>query len=74
MTLRTDRGEGEYTSREFNDFYDENGIKRLLTAPYTPQQNRVVERRNQTLVEMTRSTVKAMKVPNCLWGEAVLHS
>lgn len=72
-TLRTDRG-GEFTSREFNDFCNENGIKRHLTAPYTPQQNGVVERRNRILMEMTRSILKAMKVPNYLWGEAVRHS
>lgn len=34
MTLRTDRG-GEFTSQEFQDFCDKNGIKRHLTAPYT---------------------------------------
>ena len=72
-TLRTDRG-GEFTSLEFKDFCDNNGIKRHLTAPYTPQQNGVVERRNRTLMEMTRSILKAMKVPNYLWGEAVRHS
>ena len=34
--LRTDRG-GEFTSQEFNQFCKENGIKRQLTAAYTPQ-------------------------------------
>ncbi|CAA7021061.1 unnamed protein product [Microthlaspi erraticum] len=73
LTLKTDRG-GEFTSREFQEFCEESGIKRHLTAPYTPQQNGVVERRNQTLMEMTRSILKAMKVPNYLWGEAVRHA
>ena len=72
-TFRTDRG-GEFTSTEFNTFCDENGIIRHLTAPYTPQQNGVVERRNRTLMEMTRSLLKAMKIPNDMWGEAVRHS
>lgn len=45
-TLRTDRG-GEFTSHEFNSYCEEEGITRHLTAPYTPQQNGVVERRNQ---------------------------
>ena len=70
MTLRTDRG-GEFTSKEFNDFCDTSGIKRHLTLPYTPQQNGVVERRNRTLMEMTRSMLKAMKVPNMRWGEVI---
>lgn len=39
-----------------------------------PQQNGVVEIINITLIEMTRSLIKAMKVPNQLWDEAVRHS
>jgi len=72
-TFRTDRG-GEFVSQEFQAFCDASGIKRHLTAPYSPQQNGVVERRNRTLMEMTRSILKHMSVPNYLWGEAVRHS
>ena len=72
-TLRTDRG-GEFTSKEFHEFCNKSGIKRHLTAPYTPQQNGVVERRNRTLMEMTRSMLKATNVPNYMWGEAVRHA
>ncbi|XP_024004089.1 uncharacterized protein LOC112081558 [Eutrema salsugineum] len=61
LTLRTNRG-GELTSREFYEFCESKGIKRHLTAPYTSQQNGVVERRNRTLMEMTRSSLKAMNV------------
>ncbi|XP_010430806.1 PREDICTED: uncharacterized protein LOC104715053 [Camelina sativa] len=46
----------------------------LLTDPYSPQQNGVVERRNRTLLGMTRSILKHMELPNFLWGEAVRHS
>lgn len=72
-TLRTDRG-GEFTSTSFQEFCNNNGIRRHLTAPYTPQQNGVVERRNRTLMEMTRSMLKAKGVPNYMWGEAVRHA
>ncbi|KAJ0941493.1 putative RNA-directed DNA polymerase [Helianthus annuus] len=72
-TLRTDRG-GEFTSRAFNLFCEEHGINRQLTAPYTPQQNGVVERRNRTVLEATRSLLKTMKVPDTFWGEAVRHA
>lgn len=72
-TFRTDRG-GEFVSQEFNSFCDNSGIKRHLTAPYMPQQNGVVERRNRTLLEMTRSMLKHMKLPNFLWGEAIRHA
>ena len=73
VTFRTDRG-GEFTSRDFQDYCSNNGIRRHLTAPYTPKQNGVVEKRNRTLMEMTRSMLKAMKVPNYMWGEAVRHA
>lgn len=73
QVFRTDRG-GEFVSHEFNSFCEETGIKRHLTAPYTPQQNGVVERRNRTMMEMTRSIMKHMHMPNYLWGEAIRHS
>lgn len=72
-TLRTDRG-GEFHSHEFKIFCAKHGINRHLTAPYSPQQNGVVERRNRTLMEMTRSMLKHMKMPNSMWGEAVRHA
>ena len=34
--LRSDRG-GEFTSREFNEFYEKHGIKRQLSVTITPQ-------------------------------------
>ncbi|KAL8155748.1 hypothetical protein AgCh_000959 [Apium graveolens] len=71
-TLRTDRG-GEFCSQEFSRFYDENGINRNFTAPYYPQHNRVVERRNCTMVSMARSLLKQMNFPLTLWPEAVRH-
>ena len=68
--LRTDRG-GEFTSNLFTVFCNQNGIKHYTTTPYSPQQNGVVERRNQSVVEMSRCLLKAMKVPMIFWGEAV---
>lgn len=50
-SLRTDRG-GEFTSNEFNEFCEANGIKRFLTVPRSPQQNGVVERKNRSILNM----------------------
>jgi len=61
--VRTDRG-GEFNSTIFTVFCNQAGIKH-------PQQNGVVERRNQTVVEMARCMLKSMKVPPEFWGEAV---
>ena len=68
--FRTDRG-GEFNSGPFISFCDESGIKHNTTTPYSPQQNGVVERRNQTVVEMARCLLKSMQVPAKFWGEAV---
>nr|GEZ82661.1 zinc finger, CCHC-type [Tanacetum cinerariifolium] len=71
--LRTDRA-SEFTSNEFTKYCKENGIARQLTAPYSPQQNGVVERRNRTVLSTTRSMMKAMKLPLTFWAEAVRHA
>ncbi|KAG6480984.1 hypothetical protein ZIOFF_057575 [Zingiber officinale] len=60
-TLRTDRS-GEFLSTKFIRFCENEGIERHLTAPYTPQQNGVVERRNHTVMAMTRSLLKGRKL------------
>jgi hypothetical protein len=69
-TLRTDRG-GEFTVKDFGEYCAGQGIQRHLTAPYTPQQNGVVERRNQTVLGMARCMLKSKGVPGRFWGEAV---
>ncbi|PNY07765.1 putative copia-type polyprotein [Trifolium pratense] len=68
--LRTDRG-GEYTSSEFVNLCESNGIKRQLTAAYTPHQNGVSERRNITIMNMVRSMLTNKNVPKTFWPEAV---
>jgi len=68
--LRTDRG-GEFAASDFVNYCAQLGIRRQLTAPYTPQQNGIVERRNQTVVGTARSMMKAKSLPGVFWGEAV---
>ncbi|CAA7409651.1 unnamed protein product [Spirodela intermedia] len=68
--LRTDRG-GEFTSHEFVEYCVGEGIHRQHTAPYSPQQNGIVERRNGTVVATARSMLKAKGLPGWFWGEAV---
>lgn len=43
--VRSDRG-GEFFAGAFREVCEKAGISRQFTAPYTPQQNGVVERRN----------------------------
>ena len=66
-TLRSDRG-GEYLDTEFKDHLLEHGILSQLTAPGTPQQNGVAERRNRTLLDMVRSMMSYSLLPIPFWG------
>ena len=68
--LRTDNG-GEYTSRLFSEFCSHKGITREMPPPYTPQRNGVAERRNRSILDITRSLLLDKGLPRHLWGEAV---
>lgn len=68
--VRSDRG-GEYTSIVFMKYCEEQGIRRFLTAPYSPQQNGVAERKNRTVLDMIRSMLKSKNMSKEFWAEAV---
>ena len=65
--LRSDRG-GEYFNRRFDAFCEEEGIIHERTAPYTPQQNGLAERKNRTLVEMANCMLNQSGLPRNMWG------
>lgn len=69
--LRSDRG-GEYLGDNVKSFLKSMGTQQQFTAPYTPQQNGVAERRNRYLVEMVRCMIADANLSCKLWGEAVL--
>ena len=68
--LRTDNG-GEYTSKEFETYLKQNGIRHERTVPKTPEQNGVAERMNRTIVETARCMLAEAKLPRKFWAEAV---
>ena len=67
--LRSDNG-GEYTSKDFDEYCRQEGIKRQLTVPYTPQQNGVAERKNRAVVGAVRAMLHDQSIPFFLWVEA----
>lgn len=69
QSLRSDNGK-EYTSEAFNRYCAEAGIHHQLTAPYTPQQNGVSERRNRFILEMARCMLHEKNLPKQFWAEA----
>ena len=59
--IRSDNGT-EFRNAGLDDYLDELGITHELSAPYTPQQNGVVERKNRTLVEMARTMLDTKRL------------
>jgi transposase InsO family protein len=68
--LRYDNG-GEFTSKEFMDYYSRHGIKRKFFIAKTLQQNGVVERKNGTVQEMARTMLMDSKLTDIFWTHAV---
>jgi transposase InsO family protein len=53
------------------EYFEEEGVKHEFSAPYTPQQNGVVERKNRTLINMVRTMLGEFKIPERFWSEAM---
>ncbi|GKE12898.1 integrase, catalytic region, zinc finger, CCHC-type containing protein [Tanacetum coccineum] len=68
--IRTDNGT-EFVNKVLTEYYERVRIFHQKTVSRTPQQNRVVERRNRTLVEAARTMLIFSKAPMFLWAEAV---
>ncbi|GJW42344.1 putative ribonuclease H-like domain-containing protein [Tanacetum coccineum] len=59
------------TKTEMNQFCEMKGIKREFSVARTPQQNKVPERKNRTLIEAARTMLAGSKLPTTIWAEAV---
>nr|KAJ0188771.1 hypothetical protein LSAT_V11C900489000 [Lactuca sativa] len=68
--LRSDHGT-EFRNSTLEEFCDHKGIGRNFSAPRTPQQNGVAERRNRTLIEAGRTLMIHAGLPMSFWAEAV---
>jgi hypothetical protein len=66
--FRSDRG-GEFYHPSY---FESTGIVHQVTAPYTPQQNGIAERKNRTLVEMVNAMLSYSGLSKGYWGEAML--
>ncbi|GKD18538.1 putative ribonuclease H-like domain-containing protein, partial [Tanacetum coccineum] len=54
-----------------NQFCRMKGIKREFSVARIPQQNRVVERKNRTLIEAARTMLEDSLLPTTFWAEVV---
>ncbi|CAN1318227.1 Retrovirus-related Pol polyprotein from transposon TNT 1-94 [Linum perenne] len=68
--IQSDHG-GEFDSTEFHNFCSSLGIKHEFSAPRTPQQNGVVERKNRAILDLARTMLADFNTPTRFWAEAV---
>ncbi|KAJ9566556.1 hypothetical protein OSB04_002522 [Centaurea solstitialis] len=68
--LRSDNGT-EFKNAVVEEYLASVGITHNFSAPRTPQQNGVVERKNRTLVEATRTMLNASRLPLAFWAKVV---
>nr|GEU34598.1 hypothetical protein [Tanacetum cinerariifolium] len=61
----------KFKNYEMNQFCGIKGIKREFGNARTPQQNGVIERKNRTLIEATRTMLADSPLPIPFWAEAV---
>ncbi|GJR34048.1 retrovirus-related pol polyprotein from transposon TNT 1-94 [Tanacetum coccineum] len=71
VSIRTDHGREFDNEVQFGEFCDANGITHNFSAPRTPQSNGVVERKNRTLQEMSRTMLNEQSLPQKFWCNAV---
>ena len=62
VKIRSDHGK-EFENAKFEAFCNEQDIKKEFSAPKTPQQNGVVERKNQVIQEMARVMLLNKSIP-----------
>jgi hypothetical protein len=68
--VRSDNG-SEFKNARIDEYCDDKGIKHEFSSKYTPEQNRIIERKNRTLIDMARSMLAEYNVPNSYWVEAI---
>ncbi|GJX39215.1 retrovirus-related pol polyprotein from transposon TNT 1-94 [Tanacetum coccineum] len=71
VAIRTDHGWEFNNEVQFEAYCDAQGITHNFSAPRTPQSNRVVERKNRTLQEMSRTMLNEQSIPQKFWCNAV---
>ncbi|GJS24165.1 retrovirus-related pol polyprotein from transposon TNT 1-94 [Tanacetum coccineum] len=63
IAIRTDHGQEFDNEVQFGAYCDAQGITHNFSAPRTPQSNEVVERKNRTLQEMSRTMLNEQSIP-----------
>ena len=67
--IRSDNGQEFH----WKEFYDKHDIIHQTTCIETPQQNFVVERKHQHILNVIRSLISQSKIPKVFWNYAISH-
>lgn len=67
-------GGSEYMSSNFQKFLKARGIIHLVSYPYTPQQNRMAERKHRHIIETAITLLNSAKLPHNFWTHACIHA
>jgi transposase InsO family protein len=65
--FRSDHG-GKYFPNEFDLFRVKHGVMHERTPSYSPQSNRVAERKNRTLINLVNSVLDTAGLSKVWWG------
>ncbi|GJS30724.1 retrovirus-related pol polyprotein from transposon TNT 1-94 [Tanacetum coccineum] len=71
VSIRTDHGRELDNEVQFGEFCNANEITHNFSAPHTPQSNGVVERKNRTLQEISKTMLNEQSLPKKFWCNAV---
>nr|GEZ33415.1 retrovirus-related Pol polyprotein from transposon TNT 1-94 [Tanacetum cinerariifolium] len=71
VSIRTDHGREFDNDVQFGEFCNANGITHNFSALRTPQSNGVVERKNKTLQEMSRTMLNEQSLPQKFWCNVI---
>ncbi|GJR40655.1 retrovirus-related pol polyprotein from transposon TNT 1-94 [Tanacetum coccineum] len=71
VSIRMDHGRGFDNEVQFREFCNANGITHNFSALRTPQSNGVVERKNRSLQEMSRTMLNKQLLPQKFWCNVI---
>jgi hypothetical protein len=68
--IHSDNGT-KFRNDSFDQFCLEHGVDQQFSTSRVPQQNRVMERKNHTLVDMARMMLDEHRTPRRFWADAI---
>jgi transposase InsO family protein len=68
--VRSDN-KNEFQNTRVDELCNEFGIRPQFSIKYTPQSNGLIERKNRTLIDMTRSMLSEYNMSHSFWAKAI---